>query len=186
MKATSRALNATKGSSVLRLQDTTAQIRVRGAFMLPVAFVALAALLGLETILGAFVAGVILRLIDGDQMMTHPQFRQKLEAICFGVFIPVFFRDERHTFRPGCALLKSFDYCARHDLPCGVNIRQGSAFFAVSSPRRRSTFDSSRTLASNIAFVHRCCIADRSGTRSDYEGHRRSLVNWAKLRPIFR
>src|SRR6266446_4400803 len=66
---------------LLRLQDTTAQIRVRGAFMLLVAFVALASLLGLETILGAFVAGVILRLVDADRMMTHPQFRQKLEAI---------------------------------------------------------------------------------------------------------
>jgi len=76
---------------LLRLQDTTAQIRVRGAFMLLVAFVALASALGLETILGAFVAGVILRLIDGDHMMTHPQFRLKLEAIGFGVFIPVFF-----------------------------------------------------------------------------------------------
>src|SRR5713101_493018 len=44
---------------LLRLQDTTAQIRVRGAFMLLVAFVALASVLGLETILGAFIAGVI-------------------------------------------------------------------------------------------------------------------------------
>src|SRR5215831_425897 len=76
---------------LLRLQDTTAQIRVRGAFMLLVAFVALAAVFGLETILGAFVAGVILRLVDRDRMMTHPQLREKLEAIGFGVFIPVFF-----------------------------------------------------------------------------------------------
>jgi Kef-type K+ transport system membrane component KefB len=76
---------------LLRLQDTTAQIRVRGAFMLLVAFAALAAVLGLETILGAFVAGVILRLVDRDRMMTHPALRQKLEAIGFGVFIPVFF-----------------------------------------------------------------------------------------------
>ena len=76
---------------LLRLQDTTAQIRVRGAFMLLVAFVALASVLGLETILGAFIAGVILRLVDRDRMMTHPEFRQKLEAIGFGVFIPVFF-----------------------------------------------------------------------------------------------
>lgn len=76
---------------LLRLQDTTAQIRVRGAFVLLVAFVALASLLGLETILGAFIAGVILRFVDGDRMMTHPEFRQKLEAIGFGVFVPVFF-----------------------------------------------------------------------------------------------
>lgn len=76
---------------LVRLQDTTAQIRVRGAFALLVAFVALAETLGLETILGAFMAGVILRQVDGDRMLTHPQFRQKLEAVGFGVFIPVFF-----------------------------------------------------------------------------------------------
>src|SRR6266700_2028278 len=76
---------------LLRLQVTTAQIRVRGAFMLLAAFVALAEGFGLEVILGAFLAGVILRLVDRDRMMTHPQFRQKLEAIGFGVFIPIFF-----------------------------------------------------------------------------------------------
>jgi Kef-type K+ transport system membrane component KefB len=74
-----------------RLQDTTAQIRVRGAFLLLAALVALAEALGLEIILGAFAAGVILRFIDQDKLMTHPQFRQKLEGVGFGVFIPVFF-----------------------------------------------------------------------------------------------
>src|ERR671934_94067 len=73
------------------LQDTTAQIRVRGAFVLMIGLVALAASLGLEVILGAFLAGAVLTLIDQDKTMTHPQFRRKLEAIGFGVFIPVFF-----------------------------------------------------------------------------------------------
>jgi hypothetical protein len=54
-------------------------------------FVVLAERLGLEAILGAFLAGAILKLVDRDQMMTHPQFRQKLEAVGYGVFIPVFF-----------------------------------------------------------------------------------------------
>jgi len=76
---------------LLKLQDTTAQIRVRGAFVLLVAFVALAQRLGLEVILGAFLAGVLLRLVDQDRMKTHPEFRQKLEAIGFGVFVPIFF-----------------------------------------------------------------------------------------------
>ncbi len=31
-----------------------------------------------------------LRQVDGDRMMTHPEFRQKLEAVGFGVFIPIF------------------------------------------------------------------------------------------------
>jgi Kef-type K+ transport system membrane component KefB len=54
-------------SGVLRaLQDTTAQIRVRGA-------------------------GAILSLVDPDRAMTHPELRAKLQAVGFGVFIPVFF-----------------------------------------------------------------------------------------------
>jgi Kef-type K+ transport system membrane component KefB len=74
-----------------RLQDTTAQIRVRGAFVLVVGLVAVAQSLGLEVILGAFAAGAILSLVDRDRAMTHPDFRTKLQAIGFGVFIPVFF-----------------------------------------------------------------------------------------------
>jgi Kef-type K+ transport system membrane component KefB len=74
-----------------RLQDTTAQIRVRAAFLILIGFVALAGKLGLEVILGAFIAGAVVSLIDRDREMTHPLFRRKLEAIGFGVFIPVFF-----------------------------------------------------------------------------------------------
>ena len=76
---------------LLRLQDTTAQIRVRGAIVLLIGFAAIAEELGLETILGAFMAGAILSLLDRDEVMTHPDFRRKLEAIGFGIFIPVFF-----------------------------------------------------------------------------------------------
>ena len=74
-----------------RLQDTTAQIRVRGAVLLMIGFVALAEAFGLEAILGAFAAGAILSLLDRDREMTHPDFRRKLEAIGFGFVIPVFF-----------------------------------------------------------------------------------------------
>jgi Kef-type K+ transport system membrane component KefB len=74
-----------------RLQDTTAQIRVRAAFVLLIGFVALADRFGLELILGAFIAGAIVSLVDRDREMTHPLFRRKLEAIGFGVFIPIFF-----------------------------------------------------------------------------------------------
>ena len=83
----SRAL----GYVLRRLQDTTAQIRVRAAFVLLVGLVALATELGLEVILGAFIAGAIISLVDRDRAMTHPDFRRKLEAAGFGIFIPVFF-----------------------------------------------------------------------------------------------
>jgi Kef-type K+ transport system membrane component KefB len=76
---------------LIRLQDTTAQIRVRGAVVLLVGFAAIAESLGLETILGAFMAGAILSLLDRDEAMSHPEFRRKLEAVGFGIFIPVFF-----------------------------------------------------------------------------------------------
>ncbi len=76
---------------LLRLQDTTAQIRIRGSAMLLVALVAIAEHFGLEAILGAFIAGSILSLVDRDWRQTHPQYKSKLEAIGFGVFIPTFF-----------------------------------------------------------------------------------------------
>jgi Kef-type K+ transport system membrane component KefB len=76
---------------LLRLQDTTAEIRIRGAIVLLVAFAAVAEQFGLEVILGAFAAGAVLALLDRDEVMTHPLFRRKLEAIGFGVFVPVFF-----------------------------------------------------------------------------------------------
>src|SRR3954466_5535813 len=78
-------------ADLLRLQDTTAQIRVRAALALFVGFAAIAQQLGLEAILGAFIAGAIISLVDSDRVMTHPDFRRKLEAIGFGFFIPVFF-----------------------------------------------------------------------------------------------
>jgi len=77
--------------TVGRLANTTAQIRVRGAFLLMIAFAALAQGLGLEVILGAFAAGAILKLTDRDEAMMHPEFRTKLDAVGYGVFIPVFF-----------------------------------------------------------------------------------------------
>jgi Kef-type K+ transport system membrane component KefB len=76
---------------LLKLQDTTAQIRIRGAVLLLLGFVALAERLGLEVILGAFVAGAVLRFVDRDVHMTHPMFQGKLEAIGYGFLIPAFF-----------------------------------------------------------------------------------------------
>ena len=79
------------GDDLLRLQDSSAQIRVRAAMVLMIAFVALAEGLGLELILGSFAAGALLALLDQDKRLTHPNFRTKLEAMGFGLFIPAFF-----------------------------------------------------------------------------------------------
>jgi len=78
------------GRVLVQLQDTTAEIRVRIIVLLFVAFVALAARFGLETILGAFLAGAVVSAVDRDAA-SHPHLRTKLEAIGYGFLIPVFF-----------------------------------------------------------------------------------------------
>src|SRR5689334_12759563 len=75
---------------LIRLQDTTAEIRVRFAVVLLIAFTALAERFGLESILGAFLAGAVVGMVDRDAT-SHPHFRTKLEAIGFGFLVPVFF-----------------------------------------------------------------------------------------------
>src|SRR5439155_1255990 len=91
------------GEVLIKLQDTTAEIRVRIAVLLLIAFVAMAERFGLETILGAFIAGGILSLIDRDSS-THPHFRLKLEAIGYGFVVPVFFVTSGLRFDLGALL----------------------------------------------------------------------------------
>jgi Kef-type K+ transport system membrane component KefB len=79
------------GRALLALQDTTAQIRVRAAVALLLGFAALAAGFGLEAILGSFLAGATISLLDRDRALTHQEFRGKLEAVGFGALIPFFF-----------------------------------------------------------------------------------------------
>jgi Kef-type K+ transport system membrane component KefB/Trk K+ transport system NAD-binding subunit len=70
------------------LSQVTVQIKVRGAIAILMAFVVMATLLGLELILGAFMAGMIISLIRApdDLDLIH-----KLEAFGYGFFVPVFF-----------------------------------------------------------------------------------------------
>lgn len=73
---------------VEELSHATAQIRVRGAFALMVAFIVLAEGLGTEIILGAFLAGAIISLLAERE---GSQLHMKMEAIGFGFFVPIFF-----------------------------------------------------------------------------------------------
>ena len=75
---------------LVRLQDTTAQIRVRGTMFLLLLLVLAAQEFGLAAILGAFVAGAIVSVLDRDGVRTHPMFRAKLDALGYGFVIPVF------------------------------------------------------------------------------------------------
>ncbi len=71
------------------ISSATSQIKLRGAFVLAFVFIVLAESLGIEIILGAFLAGVIVSLLsDGDG---GTLLREKLDAIGYGFFIPIFF-----------------------------------------------------------------------------------------------
>ena len=60
--------------------------------VLLVAGLALAAqALGFEAILGAFLAGLLVRALDPDPATTHPLYPVKLEAVGYGLLVPVFF-----------------------------------------------------------------------------------------------
>jgi Kef-type K+ transport system membrane component KefB len=75
---------------VQRLENTSSQLRVRLAITFALAFSAVAEHFGLATILGAFLAGVIVRRTD-ETPASQQEFQGKLEAIGFGFLIPVFF-----------------------------------------------------------------------------------------------
>jgi Trk K+ transport system NAD-binding subunit len=83
---------ASQGTRLQRALDSitsaTSQIRVRGAFALMVAWVVLAESFGVEVILGAFLAGAIASLLSGPD---DQDSREKLDAIGYGFFIPIFF-----------------------------------------------------------------------------------------------
>jgi len=70
------------------LSHATAQIKVRGAFTIMLAFVVLSSALGTEVILGAFLAGACIALLmtADDEPVVH-----QLETIGYGFLIPVFF-----------------------------------------------------------------------------------------------
>ena len=74
-----------------RLSDQSAQLRVRAALTLALGCGVLAYRFGFASILGAFAAGLLVRLIEVSGRTPHPQFQIKLDGIGFGFLIPIFF-----------------------------------------------------------------------------------------------
>lgn len=91
---------------VKELAGATAQIEVRAAFALMVAFIVLSEWLGSELILGAFLAGALISLLSNKE---GSDLHLKLDAIGFGFFIPIFF----------------IMVGAQFDLPTLLNSREG-------------------------------------------------------------
>jgi len=79
------------GRLLNRLSDSSAQLRVRASLTLALAFGVLAYRFGFASILGAFAAGLLVRIVDLARHSPHPQFRVKMEGIGFGFLVPIFF-----------------------------------------------------------------------------------------------
>lgn len=74
-----------------RLADTSAQIRVRLTVLLVAGLALAAQSLGFEAILGAFLAGLLVRALDPEPERTHPLYPVKIEAVGYGLLVPIFF-----------------------------------------------------------------------------------------------
>ncbi|MDI3420922.1 cation:proton antiporter [Streptomyces luteolus] len=71
---------------------SSAQFAMRFVMLLLVAMLALAGAFGLDTLLGAFAAGILTRLVmHGAAPQSSPEILGKVEAMGFGFFVPVFF-----------------------------------------------------------------------------------------------
>ncbi|KZT78810.1 cation:proton antiporter family protein [Lactiplantibacillus plantarum] len=68
------------------INKSTTQLDIRLAFFLIVTMVTVAESVGAENILGAFVAGIVLKLLNPSETT-----RERLDAIGYGFFIPIFF-----------------------------------------------------------------------------------------------
>jgi Kef-type K+ transport system membrane component KefB len=83
----------TRPARVVRLVETTmgtsGQLAVRLSVLMIVGLVVLAAELGLDVILGAFVAGIVVGIVIRNT--DAEEFEAKLDAVGFGFLIPIFF-----------------------------------------------------------------------------------------------
>jgi Kef-type K+ transport system membrane component KefB len=82
-----------------RLQEGSAQIRVRGDFALLAIVVGFAVELGLESILAAFAVGVIRGMTSPSKEDEAGLEAAKIDAIALGIFVPFFFVGSGINFR---------------------------------------------------------------------------------------
>lgn len=69
-----------------RINKSTTQLDIRLSFFIIVALVTVAESVGAEGILGAFLAGIVIKLLE-----PHEETKVRLDSIGYGFFIPIFF-----------------------------------------------------------------------------------------------
>lgn len=84
-------LDWTPGQRIFeKLDESSAQVRVRFSVMILLAAAAVAMQFGFEGILGTFVAGIIVGIVLRGDRFEHT-LRSKLKVIGYGLFVPAFF-----------------------------------------------------------------------------------------------
>lgn len=81
-----RFMNRSRGKATEAIRAGTIQIGTRAVFALILFFVVLSETLGVEAILGSFLAGAVVSL-----MLPNKEFGHKLETFGYGFLIPIFF-----------------------------------------------------------------------------------------------
>ena len=72
-------------------QDATAQITLRWAVVLLFALLAFASRFGLDVVLGAMLAGIVLRIWTRRLNLDTESLERKFDTVGYGIFIPIFF-----------------------------------------------------------------------------------------------
>jgi Kef-type K+ transport system membrane component KefB len=84
-----------RSSAVRRIiregQDATGQITLRWAMVLLFLLLAMASRFGLDVVLGALLAGIVLRIWTSRLNIDTTSLERKFDAVGYGIFIPIFF-----------------------------------------------------------------------------------------------
>ena len=160
------------GQVLVRLQDTTAEIRVRFAVLLLVAFTALAERFGLESILGAFLAGAIVGLVDRDSVLAPEIPRQaggdRLRVPGAGVL-----RQQRDPARPDRAAAQPVRAGPGPGVPARATGGARPSRAAPLAHERPQGNGGPRASPGHLAAVPRGHHADRRSAGQNHSGDRR-------------
>ena len=85
------ANNATLRRILREGQDATGQIMLRWAVVLLFLLLAVASKFGLDVVLGAMLAGIVLRIWTRRLSMDTASLEHKFDTVGYGIFIPIFF-----------------------------------------------------------------------------------------------
>ena len=154
-----------------RLEDRSAQLRVRATLTLALAFGVLAYRFGFASILGAFAAGLLVRMIDLNGHAPHPQFEIKLQGIGFGFLIPIFFVATGVQFDLKALLAHPAAIAEVPLFLVGIADRAWPARAAICTPHRCPACIRRRLDAGHHAHVRHRGHADRAHRRADLAYH---------------